>query len=162
MAGLKSDLNQAEAAAALAAALAKQGMGLAEQMAASGLAVSDTWSMGGIAEQWAGEAMLAGGEPGSGASGEGGAGGSSGQGQGQGQGQGSGQGSGSGAGSGGMGRGGQGAGNGQGAGLGSGGRELVTTPRDLKGSGNVERDSGEIHGGGGDVQRAANRPFLTA
>lgn len=159
MAGLKSDLNQAEAAAALAAALAKQGMGLAEQMAASGLAVSDTWSMGGIAEQWAGEAMLAGGEPGSGASGEGGAGGSSGQGQGQGQGssQGIGQGSGQGSGSG------RGSGNGsggQGAGLGSGGRELVTTPRDLKGSGNVERDSGEIHGGGGDVQKGGKSPVF--
>ncbi|GAA0133407.1 hypothetical protein YSY43_02470 [Paenibacillus sp. YSY-4.3] len=153
MAGMSSDLDQAEAAAALAAALAKQGMGLAEQMAASGLAVSDTWSMGGIAEQWAGDAVLAGGEPGSGTSGEGGAG----DGSGQGQGQGSGQGSGSGAGSG---SGGQGAGNGQGAGLGSGGRELVTTPRDLKGSGNVERDSGEIHGGGGDVQKGGKSPVF--
>lgn len=161
MAGMNSGLDQAEAASALAAALAKQGMELAEQMAASGLAVSDTWSMGGIAEQWAGDAALASGEPGSGASGEGGEGQGAGQGQGQGGGQGSGSGSGGGnsGGSGTMGRG-QGSATGQGAGLGSGGRELVTTPRDLKGSGNLERDGGEIHGGGGDVQKGGKSPVF--
>ncbi|WP_055109110.1 hypothetical protein [Paenibacillus ihumii] len=161
MAGMNSGLDQAEAASALAAALAKQGMELAEQMAASGLAVSDTWSMGGIAEQWAGDAALANGEPGSGASGEGGEGQGAGQGQGQGGGQGSGSGSGGGnsGGSGTMGRG-QGSATGQGAGLGSGGRELVTTPRDLKGSGNLERDGGEIHGGGGDVQKGGKSPVF--
>lgn len=161
MAGMNSGLDQAEAASALAAALAKQGMELAEQMAASGLAVSDTWSMGGIAEQWAGDAALASGEPGSGASGEGGEGQGAGQGQGQGGGQGSGSGSGGGnsGGSGTMGRG-QGSATGQGAGLGSGGRELVTTPRDLKGSGKLERDGGEIHGGGGDVQKGGKSPVF--
>lgn len=165
MAGLNSDLDQAEAAAALAAALAKQGMELAEQMAASGLAVSDTWSMGGVADNLASGYPLSSGEPGTGDSGEDG--GSQGQGQGSGQGSGEGQGSGSGSGNGsGIGNGGQGFGSGQGngtgqgAGLGSGGRELVTTPRDLQGSGNVERDGGEIHGGGGDVQKGGKSPVF--
>lgn len=170
-----SEAGQAEAAAALATALAKQGMGLAEEMAASGLAVSDTWSMGGSAEQLAaGEGVAGGGEAGSEAGGEPGAGqgaggaegaGSNpgtGAGSGKGTGNGSGTGSGSGSGQGqgqGQGQGtGQGQGQGAGAGLGSGGRTLVTTPRDLKGAGNVQTDGGPSTGG--TVQKGGESPVF--
>ncbi len=172
-----AESGQAEAAAALASALAKQGMGLAENMAASGLAVSDTWSMGGSAEQLAaGDAYASGGEgggdPGAGQSSGGpegagsnpGAGAGTGNGTGTGNGSGSGTGNGSGSGSGsgqgqGVGQGsGQGAGQGPGAGLGSGGRTLVTTPRDLKGSGNVQVDGGPSTGGS--VQKGGDSPVF--
>lgn len=156
---------QSDLAAAAAAQIAQSGMEMAGDLAASGLSLSDTWGSGGTAEALAdaGSSGEAGsGEPGSsegasgeGASGEGGEGsesGSSGSGQGSGSqgggagaGQGAGQGSGSGSGSG---SGGSGSGQGgSGAGLGSGGRELVTTPRDLEGGGNIQSDSGPSSGG---------------
>ncbi|MEK5479196.1 phage tail tape measure protein [Paenibacillus sp. FSL R5-0407] len=168
-----SEAGQAEAAAALATALAKQGMGLAEEMAASGLAVSDTWSMGGSAEQLAaGEGGAGGGEAGGeagsdpgagqGAEGAGGASSNPGTGAGSGKGTGNGAGTGSGSGSGqgqGQGQGtGQGQGQGAGAGLGSGRRTLVTTPRDLKGAGNVQTDGGPSTGG--TVQKGGESPVF--
>lgn len=165
----ESQTQQAEAAAALASALAKQGMELAENMAASGLAVSDTWGMDGAAEQLASSEHMSSGGAGSegaestgdpsgsgsngqganGQSGEGGQGGQGGQG-GNGSGQGSGQGNGAGNGMG------SGNGSGPGAGLGSGGRTLVTSPRDLKGSGNVQQDGGPATGG--NVQKGGRSP----
>lgn len=167
----ENEAGQAEAAAALASALAKQGMGLAEEMAASGLAVSDTWSMGGSAEQLAaGEGGAGGGEAGSeagsdpgagqGAGGTEEAGSNPGAGTGTGNGAGNGSGTGNGSGSGqGQGQGtGQGQGQGDGAGLGSGGRTLVTTPRDLKGSGNVQTDGGPSTGGS--VQKGGESPVF--
>ncbi len=162
---------QSDLAAAAAAQLARSGMQMAGELAASGLSLSEAWGSGGAAEALAdaGEA----GSPGSGESGEGegspgesgeggdgtGAagsgqgsgspGGASGQGAGQGSGQGSGQGAGSGSGAGsGAGSGGSGSGQGgSGAGQGSGGRELVTTPRNLQGEGNVQSDGGPSSGG---------------
>lgn len=152
-----------EAASELAAALASQGLTLADKMSAAGMKVSDAWSTGGSAEAMA-QAGLSPGEQGEGgenpSGGEQGKGGSQGQGGagsgGQGQGAGSG-GSGSGTGSG---RGhGQGAGAG-GAGLGTGSRELVTTPRDLKGGGNVQGDKGPLKGSGGEVQKGGVSPTV--
>lgn len=172
-AGMQSD--QSVAAGELASALAEQGLGLAEDMAAAGLAVSDTWSMGGAAEQIAlGGAGSSGaeGEPGPGGE-NGGAGSGSGSGSGSGAapgtGTGAGSGSGAGAGSGGNGSGsgsgsgtgsgsGAGAGQGSGAGLGSGGRTLVTTPRELAGSGNVQNDGGPTTGG--TVQKGGQSPIF--
>lgn len=61
MRAAEASSGQADAAAALASALAEQGLDLAENMQASGLAVSDTWSIGGSAEQ-----LAAGGGPGMG------------------------------------------------------------------------------------------------
>ncbi len=82
MRAAEASSGQADAAAALASALAEQGLDLAENMQASGLAVSDTWSLGGSAEQ-----LAAGG-------GTGGGGAGAGQGQGGGNGAGAGLGSG--------------------------------------------------------------------
>lgn len=161
---------QAAAAADLASALAQQGLGLAGEMSAAGFPVSDTWSMGGSAEQWAsaagsGSSPEGEGSEGSGAMegqsptfGQGGNGqgqGSNGQGQ-DGQGNGSGQGSGSG---------GTGQGQGDGAGFGSGSRSLVTTPREGSGLGNIEVDTGPASGGQvqkggqGPVFEGASRPY---
>lgn len=159
----KSSSDEAsKAASELAAALASQGLTLADKMSAAGMKVSDAWSTGGSAEAMA--AGLGSGEQGEGgenpSGGEQGKGGSQGQGGagsgGQGQGAGSG-GSGSGTGSG---RGhGQGAGAG-GAGLGTGSRELVTTPRDLKGGGNVKGDKGPLNGSGSEVQKGGVSPTV--
>lgn len=152
---------QSAAASALSAALAKQGMGLADQMAAAGLAYSDTWSSGGSAEMLAQAGAIgqsSEGEPSEvqdDSAGQGGQASSMGQGQGEGSG---GQGSGSGQGTGG-GSGGAGAGQGAGAGLGTGGRELVTTPRDLAGKGEVQSDGGPTQGGG-DIQKGGTSPTM--
>lgn len=151
-----------KAASDLAAALASQGLNLAEQMSAAGLSVSDAWSTGGSAEALAQAGLGEGtdsedGEGGEGSSGEGQ--GAGGQGQGAGQGQGGG-GAGAGAGAGQGSGSGQGVGAGAGAGLGSGGRELVTTPRDLKGSGNVKNDKGPLTGKGGEIQKGGVSPTL--
>ncbi|MNO71585.1 hypothetical protein D3C76_625030 [compost metagenome] len=158
-----AEAQQSEAAEALAMALAKQGMGLAENMAASGLAVSDSWSMGGAADQVASGGSGSSGDAsdssesfdGSGLSSGSGAGGAGNSGQAGGSGTG-GNGNGS---SGGKGQGsGQGNGTGAGAGLGSGGRTLITAPRDLKGSGNVQQDGGPSTGG--NVQKGGNSPIF--
>ncbi|GGN99461.1 hypothetical protein [Saccharibacillus kuerlensis] len=151
---------QSELAAAAAAQLAQSGMEMAGQLTAAGMSVSDAWGRGGTAEALAstGESAGEGSDGSNGKSGEGAAGegagsgaGSSGQGQGQGsgsQGSGSGQGQGQGSGSGsGSGSGGSGTGQGGGAGWGSGGRDLVTTPRELQGEGNIQSDSGPSSGG---------------
>ncbi|AJS61589.1 hypothetical protein UB51_16540 [Paenibacillus sp. IHBB 10380] len=151
---------QSAAASALSAALAKQGMGLANQMAAAGLSYSDTWSSGGSGEMLAQAGSS--GEPSESEpsevqdvpTGQGGEGSTAGQGQGAGSG---GQGSGSGQGTGGSG--GAGSGQGAGAGLGTGGRELVTTPRDLAGKGGVQRDGGPTQGGG-DIQKGGTSPTM--
>lgn len=153
---------QSELAAAAAAQLAQSGMNIAGELAAAGVSVSDVWGSGGTAEALAdagsanGEGSSGEGGSGEGSSGEEGESGSSGNGegagsqgtasgQGSGQGQGNGQGSGSGSGSGSGGNGnGQG---GSGAGWGNGGRELVTTPRDLQGQGNIQSDNGPSSGG---------------
>jgi len=153
---------QSELAAAAAAQLAQSGMNMAGELAAAGVSVSDSWGSGGTAEALADAGSATGegssgeggsggeeGEPGSSGSGQGSGsqGTASGQGSGQGQGQGNGQGSGSGNGSG---SGSGGSGNGQGgsgAGWGNGGRELVTTPRDLQGEGNIQSDNGPSSGG---------------
>ncbi|MGZ7441891.1 phage tail tape measure protein [Paenibacillus sp. TH7-28] len=148
MQAAEASSGQADAAAELASALAEQGLDLAENMQASGLAVSDTWSMGGSAEQ-----LAAGAGPGAGQGP--GAGGAAGSGSGAGAGSGSGPGSGSGTGGGGAG---QGQGGGNGAGLGNGGRALVTTPRDLAGSGNVQQDGGPATGGS--VQKGGSSPVF--
>lgn len=167
-----SQSQQSEAAAALASALAKQGMSLAEDMAASGMAVSSTWSMGGAAEQLASSGGTSSGDssetsggsgeagspsdgsgstPGNGASGNGSSGQSGGNGQGgNGNGNGSPGGKGQGTGS--------GSGKGSGAGLGSGGRTLITAPRDLKGSRNVQQDGGPSTGG--NVQKGGKSPIF--
>jgi len=169
-------------ASQLASAMAKQGLGLAQDMAASGMAVADSWSMGGLAEQLASAGTgSAGGEAGSeGSDGSGSAsagssdsqsgngsggtgsstsGGSSGAGSGSGNGNGTGNGSGSGSGTGNGGNGGNGAGSGSsGAGLGSGGRNLITAPRDYKGSGNVQNDGGPTSGG--QVQKGGKSPVF--
>lgn len=164
---------QAASASELAAALAEQGLDLAEDMAASGLAVSGAWGQGGRAEQLAAGSAASGSPPGapsgSGASpgnapGEnamGGRGAGEGNGPGDGSGAGTGQGQGSGAGSGTGGRGqgaGAGQGQGSGAGLGSGGRTLVTTPRSIQGGGRVETDGGPTTGGS--VQKGGKSPVL--
>ncbi|CAM4367788.1 phage tail tape measure protein [Saccharibacillus endophyticus] len=155
---------QSELAAAAAAQLAQSGMNMAGELAAAGVSLSDTWGSGGTAEALADAGSATGegssGEGGSGegtegeegesgssgsGQGEGSQGTASGQGSGQGQGQGNGQGSGNGSGSG---SGGSGSGQGgSGAGWGSGGRELVTTPRDLQGEGNIQSDNGPSSGG---------------
>ncbi|WP_334073702.1 MULTISPECIES: phage tail tape measure protein [Paenibacillus] len=159
---------QAAAAAELAAVLAEQGLDLAEDMAASGLAVSGAWGQGGRAERLAAGSAPAGGldaggdgaSPGA-ASGEGRPGGSgagTGNGTGSGPGAGAGQGNGSGSGAG---RGqspGGGQGQGSGAGLGSGGRTLVTTPRSIQDGGRVETDGGPSTGGS--VQKGGKSPVL--
>ncbi|NGZ75998.1 phage tail tape measure protein [Saccharibacillus alkalitolerans] len=154
---------QSELAAEAAAQLAQSGMDMAGQLAASGMSVSDAWGKGGAAQALADAASAAEGgsesanasegsqsegAEGQSADGEGSSGsgqgsgsqGRSGQGSGSGQGQGQGRGNGSGSG-------GNGSGQGGGAGWGSGGRELVTTPRDLKGEGNVQSDGGPSSGG---------------
>ncbi|WP_059051461.1 DUF2721 domain-containing protein [Paenibacillus senegalimassiliensis] len=153
---------QATAAADLASALAQQGLGMAEQMSAAGFPVSDTWSMGGSAEQWA---SAAGNGASPGGEGDEGNGGMEGQSPGSGQGGngqsqgGQGSGNGQGSGSGGTGQGqGQGQGQGAGAGLGSGSRSLVTTPRESAGSGNVEVDTGPTSGG--QVQKGGQGPVF--
>jgi hypothetical protein len=151
---------QSASASALSAALAKQGMSLADQMAAAGLSYSDTWSSGGSGEMLA--QAGASGEPNEGepnevqdvSTGQGGKGSTASQGQGAGSG---GQGSGSGQGTGGSG--GAGSGQGAGAGLGTGGRELVTTPRDLAGKGEVKSDRGPTQGGG-DIQKGGTSPTM--
>ncbi|MGF7049847.1 histone H3/H4 [Paenibacillus sp. DS2015] len=154
---------QSAAASALSASLAKQGMSLADQMAAAGLSYSDTWSSGGSGEMLAqagasGEPSDAANEVSDGQAGQGGEGSNGGQGKGQGQGAGSGgQGSGSGQGTGG--NGGTGSGQGAGAGLGTGGREQVTTPRDLAGKGGVQSDGGPTQGGG-DIQKGGISPTM--
>lgn len=153
-----------KAASDLAAALASQGLSLADQMAAAGMPVSDTWSTGGSAEALAQAGLGERSEDGEDSEGEGtpgeGEGGEPSGGKGQGSGQGAGQGSG--LKSGGALEAGRGSGSGQGpgAGLGSGGRELVTTPRDLKGSGNVKNDSGALTGKGGEVQKGGVSPTI--
>ncbi|MNZ70786.1 hypothetical protein D3C78_891340 [compost metagenome] len=158
-----AEAQQSEAAEALAMALAKQGMDLAENMAASGLAVSDSWSMGGAADQIASGRSTSsddasdssesfdgsGSSPGNGTGDAGSIGQSGGSGLG-GNGTGSSGGKGQGAG--------QGSGTGPGAGLGSGGRTLITAPRDLKGSGNVQQDGGPSTGGS--VQKGGNSPIF--
>ncbi len=94
---------------------------------------------------------------GSGGSGAGGT-GSEGQGAGGGEGAGGG-GNGSGTGSG-TGAGGTGAvhGQGSGAGTGTGSRKLVTTPRTMEGSGNVQRDGGPASGG--ETQTGGQSPMI--
>lgn len=170
---------QSAAAAQLASALAKQGIGLAQDMAAAGLAVADSWSMGGMAEQLAsaaasgtgGEADPDGssengtGSPSEGASGAAdgsgaaeGSGSSAGGANGAGAGSGSENGAGTGNGSGAGGGNGTGSGNGAGVGDGSGGRSLVTTPREYKGSGNIQNDGGPTSGG--QVQKGGNSPVF--
>ncbi|MCM3039032.1 phage tail tape measure protein [Paenibacillus motobuensis] len=178
-----SRAQQLAEASELASALAEQGLGLAQDMSASGMAVADSWSMGGLAEQLASAGTGSpGGETGSdgsagsdsasagssgsqSGSGSGGTGppqgngssagsGSSGAGTGSGNGNGAGSGSGSGTGSGGNGAG----SGGSGAGLGSGGRNLITVPRDYKGSGNVQSDGGPTTGG--QVQTGGKSPVF--
>lgn len=178
-----SRAQQLAEASQLASALAEQGLGLAQDMSASGMAVADSWSMGGLAEQLAsagtgsadGEtgsdgstgsdsasAGSSGSQSGSGSGGTGPAqgngssadSGSSGAGTGSGTGNGAGSGSGSGSGSGGNGAG----SGGSGAGLGSGGRNLITVPRDYKGSGNVQNDGGPTTGG--QVQKGGKSPVF--
>lgn len=167
---------QSTAAAQLASALAKQGIGLAQDMAAAGLAVADSWSMGGMAEQLAsavasgtgGEADPDGSsENGNGSGSAEGSGSSAGGANGAGTGSGSGNGAGTGNGAGAGGGNGTGSGNGtgvgdgsggSGAGLGSGGRSLVTTPREYKGSGNIQNDGGPTSGG--QVQKGGNSPVF--
>ncbi|MCA1294411.1 phage tail tape measure protein [Paenibacillus sp. alder61] len=166
---------QAASASELAAALAEQGLDLAEDMAASGLAVSGAWGQGGRAEQLAAGSAASGsgaspgnapGEnaPGGRGTGEGngpgdGSGAGAGQRSGGGSGIGQGQGSGAGSGTGGRGQGiGAGQGQGSGAGLGSGGRTLVTTPRSIQGGGRVETDGGPATGGS--VQKGGKSPVL--
>ncbi|MFF2089111.1 hypothetical protein [Paenibacillus sp. NPDC058174] len=106
---------------------------------ASGGSSSGSGSSGQSGEQGQGGAGGKGSEAGSG---EGsGAGAGSGQGSGSGSGSGQGSGSGSGSGSGGGGTGGLHGGTGQ------GGRGLITTPRDMEGSGNVQQDGGPSTGG---------------
>lgn len=154
-----STSGQADTAAKLASAIAKQGLGLAENMQASGLAVSYTWSMGGTAEQLASGVGAGAGEESPAAGSEGESGQAPGAGEGTGAGQSAGAGSGADSGSGDAGRGqGQGGGKGAGAGLGSGGRTFVTTPRDLKGSGNVKSDGGPTTGGS--VQKGGKSPVF--
>lgn len=165
----ETNADQAASASELAAALAEQGLDLAEDMAAAGLAVSGAWGQGGRAEQLAAGSAPSGSPSGSGASpgsapGENAPGGSvagegNGPGDGSGAGAGQGQGSGAGSGTGGRGQGaGAGQGQGSGAGLGSGGRTLVTTPRSIQGGGRVETDGGPATGGS--VQKGGKSPVL--
>lgn len=100
------------------------------------------------------------GASGSSGSGGSGAGESGGEGQGAGGGEGAGGGgNGSGTGSG-TGAGGTGAvhGQGSGAGTGNGSRKLVTTPRTMEGSGNVQRDGGPASGG--ETQTGGQSPMI--
>lgn len=158
----------------LAAELKKLARRMAGQLGQSGDALAARLGAeagaGGAAAAWNGSANGASGEGGAAGASEGGAGaeGSSGSGQGSGAGSGSGQGAGSGPGSGsdsgsdqgagsGSGGGGEGSGGnsvgsgsgtgGGGAGFGQGGRTLVTTPRSLAGSGNIQKDGGPASGG---------------
>ncbi|OWA34457.1 hypothetical protein B9G55_19375 [Saccharibacillus sp. O16] len=163
--------DQSQLAAAAAAQIAKSGMSMANDLSAAGVSVSDSWGSGGSAEALASAGEAAPGSKGSGSEGSSGEGangspaagqgagqGAGSQGGGSGSGNGSGQGPGSGSGSG-SGPGGSGSGQGAGAGWGSGGRELVTTPRDLKGSGNVQSDNGPSSGGG-DKQAGGVSPTI--
>jgi hypothetical protein len=160
-------------ARAAAGQLEQSGRQLAEQLAEQGGAVPPAWAGGGSgggagqgsgsgagqgsgggAGQGSGSGAGQGSGSGAGQGSGGGAGQGSGSGAGQGSGGGAGQGSGGGAGQGsggGAGQGsggtGSGAGGGNGAGFGSGGRELVTTPRELQGEGQIETDGGPSTGG---------------
>ncbi|MFC4775181.1 hypothetical protein ACFO9Q_00100 [Paenibacillus sp. GCM10023252] len=153
--------------------LAQAGQALAEQLAAQGLAVPPSVAGGTAGPSGAAGAAGAAGQPGApggaaGASpGPAGTGQSPGAGQGAGSGQGTGAGAGSGAGQGagtGSGRGaGQGTGTGsgsggQGAGLGAGSRSMVTTPRSMQGSGNVQQDGGPSTGG--QIQYGGKSPMI--
>ncbi|MDR0269831.1 phage tail tape measure protein [Paenibacillus sp.] len=148
--------SQSATASSMSSQLASQGLGLASQMMASGMHVSDTWSNGGSAEELAWAEEYGGDEsedadaasPGS--SGE--------QGKGVGSGSGSGNGSGSGSGSG---RGiGDAGGQGSGAGLEAGGRDLVKTPRKFEGGGNKQNDKGPLKGQGGTIQKGGVTPAV--
>lgn len=151
--------SQSSATSKLSAGLASQGLGLASQMLAAGMPVSDTWSSEGTAEQLA-QADAADAEM---SSDEGA--GSQGQsalpegsnGSGQGQGAGNGQGSGAGTGKGGSGN---SPGKGSGAGLGQGGRDMVTTPRSFAGKGNTQSETGPLQGGGGTIQKGGISPAV--
>lgn len=131
-------------ARAAAGQLGRSGQQLAETLAEQGAAVPPSWAAG-----------AGGGAAGQGSGSEGnGAGQGSGGGAGQGSGSGAGQGSGSGAGQGS----GSGAGQGSGAGTGTGGRQLITTPRSMKGTGPVENDNGPSTGG--QTQTGGQSPMI--
>lgn len=137
---------------------------------ASGSAAGSGGAPSGAAGGEGGESE-SGGQSGQGQSAGEGSGTGSGQGAGTGKGAGAEQGAGAGAGQGAGGGSGQGAGggNGQGAGSGSGqgglaggtgagGRGLVTTPRSMQGSGNVQQDGGPASGGS--VQTGGQSPTV--
>ncbi|MHA6484306.1 hypothetical protein ACX1C1_20640 [Paenibacillus sp. strain BS8-2] len=173
---LARGLTQGELAAlarSAAGELARSGQQLAEQLAAQGGAVPPSWAggSGGAAGQGGASGAGQGSGSGAGQSSGSGAGQGSGSGAGQGSGSGAGQGSGSGAGQGsgsGAGQGsgsgaGQGSGGGagqggSGAGHGVGGRELITTPRNLQGEGQVEHDGGPSTGG--QTQTGGKSPMI--
>lgn len=158
-----------------AAQIAQLGLPMAGQLATQGAALSGAWSPSGLASALAAAAMpvgpggtpVAGAQPGAGA--QAGAGSQPGTGTGAGAGAGAGgNGAGSGAGAG-TGAGGNGAGSGAGAGTGavgngagsgSGARNLVTTPRSMQGSGNVQSDQGPVNGSGGEVQKGGVSPMI--
>lgn len=175
-------------ARAMAEQLGQSGQQLAERLAAEGGSVPPAWAGaaaggdgatgkggGSGAPSGSGEAPPgssdgageAGTGDGSGADDNGGAGAGEGTGAGQSGGNGSGTGTGAGSGSGtGTGAGGAGSGNGSGgsgaggngAGTGEGGRHLVTTPRSMAGSGNVQQDGGPSTGG--QTQTGGESPML--
>ncbi|WP_438431668.1 hypothetical protein [Gorillibacterium sp. sgz500922] len=175
----KLDSGLAALAAQEGKALAEVGAAAAGRLAAgTGKPASGGWAPGGDAQAMAagepepgGDSSAGGDAPGAGSPAPGGAaGGGSGQGTGPGSGaSGSGQGGtggGSGAGSGsgrgtGSGSGGSGSGaGGSGAGFGAGSRNLVSTPRSLQGSGNVQKDGGPASPGQGSVQQGGPAPAI--
>ncbi|MGO4540232.1 hypothetical protein [Paenibacillus sp. 2TAB19] len=173
---LKEQLSQEQLeqlARSMAEQLGQEGNALASQAAAAGANVPSAWAGGAAGSGGAsGEQSPSGGGSsgsssgqGSGSNPSGGSGASPSSGQGEGSGVGSGQGNGSGSGSGqgsgsgsgtgtgqgngsGLGQGsGSGSGQGNGAGVGMGGRTLITTPRNMAGSGNSQQDGGPSTGG---------------
>jgi Sec-independent protein translocase protein TatA len=140
-------LRSLAAAQQAAGSLAQAALPMAEQLAAQGAAPSGAWAAGGLAQSLA-AAGSGGGSSGAGAGSSGSAGAGAGSSSSDGAGAGSG---GAGAGSSG---GGAGAGSGGSAGgVGNGSRSLVTTPRDVVGSGNEQGDTGPVTGGNGEVQQ---------
>ncbi|MUT66451.1 hypothetical protein [Paenibacillus sp. NEAU-GSW1] len=150
---LEQELSQAQLEAiarSMAEQLSQSGQALAQGAAAQGGGVPSSWSeaTSGASGSSSGSNGSSSGEPGGAENGAQGNGGGTGQGQQSGGGSGSGSGSG-------KGNGGNGNGNGTGGGVqggltggtGVGGRGLITTPRDLQGSGNVQQDGGPSTGG---------------
>ncbi len=126
-------------AGALSGAIGQMGTPMAGQLAAQGATVPGAFSPGGVA--------AAGASAGTGTSASAGAGASAGSGAGTGTGAGAGASAGAGAG-------------GLQGGTGIGSRNLVTTPRTMEGSGNIQTDTGPSATGSGEIEKGGQSPMM--